>query len=81
MPRFRVEIMWRCARAQGAATTVYAATSPELEAYSGAYLADCKVKAPSRAAQDAELAKRLWDKTEELISAALVRKAGAGAAR
>ena len=30
--------------AQGAATSIYAATAPELEGQSGAYLADCKVR-------------------------------------
>ncbi|GAB4821955.1 hypothetical protein N2152v2_009001 [Parachlorella kessleri] len=62
---------------QGAATTVYAATAPELETQSGAYLSDCRVVAPSKAAQDADLAKRLWAKTEELIQAALKRREAA----
>jgi hypothetical protein len=61
---------------QGAATTVYAATAPELESQSGAFLSDCRVMTPSKAAQDGELAKRLWVKTEELIEAALKKGAG-----
>ena len=68
---------------QGAATTIFACTDPELEAHSGAYLADCQVGAtaggfwgrrmchPSKLATDAELAKQLWVKTEELIQEAL----------
>lgn len=56
---------------QGAATSVYAATAPELEGQSGAYLADCKVAASSKLAQEAELAKGLWAKSEELVEAAL----------
>lgn len=68
---------------QGAATTVWACVAPELEGRSGAYLADCQVGAevpglwgrrccaPSALATDGDLARALWDKTEELIAAAL----------
>ena len=64
---------------QGAATSVYAATAPELDSQSGAYLNSCAVATPSKEAQDAEVAKKLWVKTEELIQAAL-QKADEGAA-
>ena len=53
--------------AQGAATSVYAATSPELDGKSGAYLADCKVANPSKQAQDEQLAQKLWTITEQQI--------------
>jgi NAD(P)-dependent dehydrogenase (short-subunit alcohol dehydrogenase family) len=56
--------------AQGAATSVFAATAPELAGQSGAHLADCAVKPASPKGQDAELAERLW-----AVSAALVAKA------
>ncbi|KAL6768395.1 hypothetical protein ACKKBF_B39000 [Auxenochlorella protothecoides x Auxenochlorella symbiontica] len=56
---------------QGAATSVYAATSPELNGQSGAYLSDCKVTGTSALGQDANLAKQLWEKTEEMIAGAL----------
>ncbi|DBA97802.1 TPA: hypothetical protein ACH3X3_012673 [Trebouxia sp. C0006] len=52
---------------QGAATSVYAATAPELNGKSGAYLADCKIATPSVQAQDAELAKKLWAVTEKQL--------------
>lgn len=65
---------------QGAATSVYAATAPELESHSGAYLADCAIKAPSKQAQDGELAKQLWAKTQELIEGAVKKRAGGEAA-
>jgi hypothetical protein len=58
---------------QGAATTVWAATAPELAGQSGAYLADCQVAEPNRLAQDADMARALWDKTEELIAAATAK--------
>ena len=43
---------------QGVATSVYAATAPELEGQSGAYLEDCRVKTPSRPARDPAQARR-----------------------
>lgn len=49
---------------QGAATSVYAATSPDLAGQSGAYLADCRVVTPSTQAQDPDLAQKLWTITE-----------------
>lgn len=52
---------------QGAATSVYAATAPELSGKSGAYLADCNIAEPTAQAQDAELAKRLWAVTEKQL--------------
>lgn len=42
---------------QGAATSVYAATAPELAGKSGAYLIDCHIAEPSAEAQDA-----LWQR-------------------
>eukprot|EP00884_Botryococcus_braunii_P003403 jgi/Botrbrau1/13063/Bobra.0187s0025.1 len=56
---------------QGAATTVYAALSPDLEGKSGAYLDDCAVAKAAPAAEDAQLAKKLWDLTEKEVAAAL----------
>ena len=58
---------------QGAATSVYAATSPQLVGKSGAYLQDCKIAQPNAQAQDAELAKKLWTVTEQQIDEALAR--------
>ena len=62
---------------QGAATTVYAATAPELDAQSGSYLSHCAVASPNKAGQDGVLAERLWAKTEELIQAALKQRQAA----
>ena len=66
-----------CAQAQGAATTLTAAVSPELEGKSGAYLSDCQVIAPSKEAQDEALAKRLWEVTEQQICEAEAARAKA----
>lgn len=53
--------------AKGAATQVYLATSPEAEGVNGLYYSDSKAKAPSAAAQDDELARRLWDISAEMV--------------
>jgi NAD(P)-dependent dehydrogenase (short-subunit alcohol dehydrogenase family) len=63
---------------EGAATTVWAATSPELEGRSGLYLEDCHVSTSVAAdpdqteghradAVDPELAERLWAWSEEQV--------------
>lgn len=52
---------------QGAATTVWAATAPELADRSGAYLADCGIVQPSAEAQDDALADRVWTRSAELV--------------
>ena len=41
-------------RVQGVATTIYAATSPELDGRGGSYLADCAIAEPSKSCQDME---------------------------
>ena len=53
---------------QGAATSVYAATAPELDTQGGTYLADAEVTdqhAPW--ARDPDSARRLWTLSEELV--------------
>ena len=55
--------------AQGAATTVFAATAPELtEAHSGIYLADCNEAQPIPAALDGALAERTWALSEKAVA-------------
>ena len=54
--------------AQGAATTCYIATNPALAAVSGYYFADCNPQEPSAAMQDADMARRLWAVSEELVA-------------
>jgi WW domain-containing oxidoreductase len=53
---------------QGAATQVYAAVHPSVAEVSGAYFADCNVKAPRSDAENPELARRLWEKSEEIVA-------------
>jgi retinol dehydrogenase-12 len=52
---------------QGAQTTMYCALAPEVEQLGGAYFADCKHHdKPSPDAQDDNLAKKLWEVSENL---------------
>jgi len=55
---------------KGAETVVYLATSPEVEGISGKYFVDTKAKYSSRASQDPEAARRLWQISEELTGLA-----------
>ncbi len=54
---------------QGAATTLYCATSPECARQSGLYYDQCRVVSPSRVARDAALAQRLWQASQEWTAA------------
>jgi NAD(P)-dependent dehydrogenase (short-subunit alcohol dehydrogenase family) len=56
---------------QGARTSVYLATSPEIESVSGRYYVDCRPATPSRTARDEALAARLWQESERLLAAFL----------
>ena len=52
---------------QGAATTIFAATAPELAGRSGAYLADCRLATPRPMALDGALAEEVWRRSEECL--------------
>jgi dehydrogenase/reductase SDR family protein 13 len=54
---------------QGAATSLYCATSPDAGKQTGLYYEKCKAQEPSALAQDAALAKRLWDQSEAWLAA------------
>lgn len=61
----------------GAATTVYAATAPEIEGHGGVYLEDCRIAAVNDAkgsnegvksyALDPQAARRLWAASEQMV--------------
>ena len=51
----------------GAATSVWAATAPELADRGGSYLEDCGIGTPADYAVDPASASRLWDLSEELV--------------
>ena len=51
---------------KGAETPIYLAISPEVERVTGQYFANKHVREPSRAAQDPDVARRLFDVSKEL---------------
>ncbi len=53
--------------AKGARTSVYVASSPQLEGVTGQYFAKSALKQPSRAARDDAAAARLWTVSEQLL--------------
>ena len=52
----------------GAATSVYLATSPEVEGISGKYFSSSREKTPSTASQDIATAEQLWRVSEQLVN-------------
>jgi NAD(P)-dependent dehydrogenase (short-subunit alcohol dehydrogenase family) len=52
---------------QGAKTTIYLASSPEVEGVSGRYFVKCKEARPTRAALDDDAARRLWKVSEQMV--------------
>ncbi|EIE22630.1 NAD(P)-binding protein [Coccomyxa subellipsoidea C-169] len=55
---------------QGAATSIYLASSPEVEGVSSKYWVDCQPKASSKASYDTDVARKLWEVSQELTAAA-----------
>ena len=53
--------------AKGARTSIYLASSPEVEGKTGGYWARCKPSAASAAATDDEAARRLWQLSAEFV--------------
>lgn len=53
---------------QGSSTQCYTATNPNVLQYSGSYFADCNVAVPRKEAEDADLAKKLWEVSEGIVS-------------
>ena len=53
---------------EGGDTTVYLATSPEVEGRTGGYYEKNRLVAPSRRAQDDAVARRLWEVSEQLVA-------------
>ena len=53
---------------RGADTSVYLALDPAVDGVSGEYFVKRRARPPARHARDAELARRLWEASEELVS-------------
>lgn len=56
---------------EGAKTSLYCATSPEVAEHNGRYYDKCREKKPSRLSGDAELARQLWEKSVQWVGADL----------
>lgn len=53
---------------EGAATTLFCATSPTVARESGLYYDQCRIKTPSPLVQDADLARELWERSEAWVA-------------
>jgi NAD(P)-dependent dehydrogenase (short-subunit alcohol dehydrogenase family) len=53
---------------QGAQTSIYLATAPEVAKVSGQYFSQKKVTTPSATARNPQLARQLWEQSEQLTS-------------
>jgi hypothetical protein len=51
---------------KGAATSIYLASTPEVEGISGKYFSNCKEAKSSKLSHDKQLARRLWDVCSQL---------------
>lgn len=51
---------------QGARTSIYLASSPEVAGVTGEYFVKCKVATPSKRARDDDSARKLWSLSEQL---------------
>lgn len=56
---------------KGALTSIYCATSPEVEGQDGLYYDECQQRVPNPLANDAALARQLWEKSVEWTGADL----------
>lgn len=53
---------------QGAATSIYLATSQKVATTSGKYFSDCKEINPTREARNQSIARRLWEESLQLTN-------------
>ena len=59
-------IMLRKTPAEGAYTSIYCATSPEVDGVGGKYFYHCRAVTPGACARDGVAAERLWRLSERL---------------
>ena len=63
-----VGAMFAKSERSGALTTIYCAVSKEASKQSGLYYADSQVCEPSKAAENMEMAQKLWEESCELLN-------------
>jgi NAD(P)-dependent dehydrogenase (short-subunit alcohol dehydrogenase family) len=56
---------------KGAETSIYLASSPEVQSVTGKYFVDCKVTQPAPQAADRAVAMKLWDVSAEMVHLAI----------
>lgn len=61
---------------QGAQTSIYLASSPEVEGVSSKYYSDCKPQTSSKPSYDMDTARRLWEVSQELTDAPAEQRHG-----
>ena len=66
IPIFKLAQLVAITPEQGAETSIYLATSPEVAGVTGKYFIKCKAAPSSRASYDEETARRLWEISEEM---------------
>lgn len=66
-PMVKVLSRWMISAEEGAKTTLYCATQPQLSNETGLYYDGCKVTASSVTAQDIQLARLLWEKSTHWV--------------
>ena len=65
--------MFAISEEKGARTSVYLATSPDVQGVTGKYFVRCREATPEPAARNDDDARRLWQVSEELVAKAGVR--------
>jgi NAD(P)-dependent dehydrogenase (short-subunit alcohol dehydrogenase family) len=74
---FKVAHLFMISPEKGALTSIYLASSPEVEGVTGKYFDKCKQRLPNRAAQEEGAPERLWTISEELTGLRPVSHAAA----
>lgn len=67
--------LFAISEADGAKTSVYLASSPEVEGVTGKYFVKCRERRPAKFCEDEAVAKRLWELTEQYVAKAGAAKA------
>jgi retinol dehydrogenase 12 len=70
-PIRKVMTLFMLSNEEGAKTSLYCATAPELENVTGRYYEKCREKRPSALAEDEALARELFSRSEAMISRVL----------
>jgi len=66
----RLAMLFAISEEKGAETSIYLASSPDVEGVTGKYFDKCKEATPTAEARNDEDARRLWDVSEQLVARA-----------